>query len=115
MATKYESAAKKLKVTAQEVKLDAFRRFEKCNIQVKIGVLHETIIHTILKKPNEYKKQAKVTLPYFSLNCTQNMKPFMVELGCLPWIEHYNNESTPVDLPSVQVSVEVSCCIERGR
>lgn len=78
------------------------------------AVQKETIIHTILKKPNEYKKQAKVTLPYFSLNCTQNMKPFMVELGCLPWIEHYNNESTPVDLPSVQVSVEVSCCIERG-
>ena len=59
------------------------------------------------KSPMNIKKQAKVTLTYFSVNCTRNMKPLIVEFEYLLWIDDFNNnkKKNPISLPSVQAEV----------
>lgn len=57
MSTKRERGAKRQKVTAQEVKLDVFRRFEKGNIKLKIGVLMKLQYKSYWKSPMNIKSK----------------------------------------------------------
>lgn len=57
MSTKRESGAKRQKVTAQEVKWDVFRRSEKGNIKLKIGVLMKLQYKSYWRSPVNTKSK----------------------------------------------------------
>ena len=70
------------KVVTQEVKLDAFRRFEKDTCQSEDWSPAWNYNKTILKRFSKYITQAKVTSVYFKLHQEH-------ECECLLWIEDY--------------------------